>query len=79
MVNQLVFKRARDYSHEYTRMQRRSRCLVETTLPAHRFISEVLFCVEQNCLVTVIVYENAIKLMLNNNPLSFHRRLLPSL
>ena len=32
--------------HEYEITQKRSRRLAETTLAVHRFISEVLFCVE---------------------------------
>jgi len=80
MAIQLVYKRSRDYvPREYEITQKWSRHLVEMTSLIHRFISEVLYCVEQNCLGTILGYENAIKLMLNNNPLSFHKRLLPSL
>jgi len=65
--------------HKYEKMQNRSRHLVEMKSLMHRFISEVLFCVEQNCLGIVLGYENAIKLMLKNDPLLFHKRLLPFL
>ena len=36
---------------------KQSRRLVKTASPVHQIISQVLFCIEQNCLDIIVVYE----------------------